>query len=84
MVFPKNFKQLAEIVRSASLSLVLPFGYNDCTFVDTRLDTTLIGALTLASSEQKALDEALKIGLRGDELKKFAQTYIAQHKAKHG
>ncbi|HSF59890.1 MAG TPA: protein tyrosine phosphatase family protein [Candidatus Binatia bacterium] len=35
-------------------------------------------------SEQKALDEALKIGLRGDELKKFAQTYIAQHKAKHG
>jgi protein tyrosine phosphatase (PTP) superfamily phosphohydrolase (DUF442 family) len=35
-------------------------------------------------SEQKALDEALKIGLRGDELKKFAQTYIAQHKAKRG
>jgi protein tyrosine phosphatase (PTP) superfamily phosphohydrolase (DUF442 family) len=33
-------------------------------------------------SEQKALDEALKIGLRGDELKKFAQSYIAQHKAK--
>ena len=35
-------------------------------------------------NEQKALDEALKIGLRGDELKKFAQTYIAQHKAKRG
>jgi protein tyrosine phosphatase (PTP) superfamily phosphohydrolase (DUF442 family) len=33
-------------------------------------------------SEQKALDEALKIGLRGDELKKFAQSYIAQSKAK--
>lgn len=33
-------------------------------------------------SEQRALDEALKIGLRGDELKKFAQTYIAQHQAK--
>lgn len=33
-------------------------------------------------SEEKALNEALKIGLRGDELKKFAQSYIAQHKAK--
>ncbi|HSE87869.1 MAG TPA: protein tyrosine phosphatase family protein [Candidatus Binatia bacterium] len=35
-------------------------------------------------SEDKALDEALKIGLRGDELKKFAQSYIAQNKAKRG
>jgi protein tyrosine phosphatase (PTP) superfamily phosphohydrolase (DUF442 family) len=35
-------------------------------------------------SEEKALDEALKIGLRGDELKKFAQTYIAQSKVKRG
>ena len=35
-------------------------------------------------SEEKALDEALKIGLRGDELKKFAQSYIAQNKAKRG
>ena len=35
-------------------------------------------------SEEKALDEALKIGLRGDELKKFAQSYIAQHKSKRG
>jgi protein tyrosine phosphatase (PTP) superfamily phosphohydrolase (DUF442 family) len=33
-------------------------------------------------SEEKALDEALKIGLRGDELKKFAQSYIARHKTK--
>jgi protein tyrosine phosphatase (PTP) superfamily phosphohydrolase (DUF442 family) len=33
-------------------------------------------------SQEKALEEALKIGLRGDELKKFAQSYIAQHKAK--
>ena len=33
-------------------------------------------------SEDKALDEALKIGLRGDELKKFAQSYIAQNKSK--
>ena len=31
----------------AFLMLVLTFGYNDCTFVDTRLDVTLIGALTL-------------------------------------
>jgi protein tyrosine phosphatase (PTP) superfamily phosphohydrolase (DUF442 family) len=35
-------------------------------------------------SEQKALDEALKIGLRGDELEKFAQSYITLHKAKPG
>jgi hypothetical protein len=35
-------------------------------------------------SEEQALDEALKIGLRGDELKKFAQSYIAQSKAKRG
>jgi len=35
-------------------------------------------------SEDKALDEALKIGLRGDELKKFAQSYIAQNKSKRG
>jgi len=35
-------------------------------------------------SEEKALDEALKIGLRGEELKKFAQSYIAQNKAKRG
>jgi protein tyrosine phosphatase (PTP) superfamily phosphohydrolase (DUF442 family) len=35
-------------------------------------------------SEEKALDEALKIGLRGDELRKFAQTYIAQSKLKRG
>jgi protein tyrosine phosphatase (PTP) superfamily phosphohydrolase (DUF442 family) len=33
-------------------------------------------------SEKKALDEAVKIGLRGDELKKFAESYIAQNKAK--
>ncbi|HEY7322547.1 MAG TPA: protein tyrosine phosphatase family protein [Candidatus Binatia bacterium] len=35
-------------------------------------------------SEEKALSEALKIGLRGDELKKFAQNYIAKNKAKRG
>ena len=36
-------------------------------------------------SEEKALDEALKIGLRGDEsLKKFAQSYIAQNKVRRG
>lgn len=35
-------------------------------------------------SEDKALDEALKIGLRGDELKKFAQNYIARNKLKRG
>ena len=33
-------------------------------------------------AEDKALQEAIKIGLRGDELKKFAGDYIAQHKAK--
>lgn len=33
-------------------------------------------------SEEKALDEAIKIGLRGDELKKFAKDYIARHKLK--
>src|SRR5262245_38709993 len=35
-------------------------------------------------SEDQALDEALKIGLRGDELKKFVQSYIAQNKSKRG
>ena len=33
-------------------------------------------------AEDKALQEAIKIGLRGDELKKFARDYIAQHKTK--
>lgn len=33
-------------------------------------------------SEARALDEAIKIGLRGDELKKFAKDYIASHKLK--
>jgi protein tyrosine phosphatase (PTP) superfamily phosphohydrolase (DUF442 family) len=33
-------------------------------------------------SEDKAMEEALRIGLRGDELKKFAQSYIAHHKSK--
>jgi protein tyrosine phosphatase (PTP) superfamily phosphohydrolase (DUF442 family) len=33
-------------------------------------------------AENKALEEALKIGLRGDELKKFARDYIAQRKTK--
>jgi uncharacterized protein (TIGR01244 family) len=33
-------------------------------------------------SQEKALEEALKIGLRGDELKNFAHSYIAQHKTK--
>jgi protein tyrosine phosphatase (PTP) superfamily phosphohydrolase (DUF442 family) len=33
-------------------------------------------------SEEKALEEAIKIGLRGEGLKKFAQNYIAQNKAK--
>jgi protein tyrosine phosphatase (PTP) superfamily phosphohydrolase (DUF442 family) len=33
-------------------------------------------------SEQKALDEAIKIGLRGEELKKFAKDYIAGHGVK--
>ena len=35
-------------------------------------------------SEERALDEALKIGMRGEDLKKFAQSYIAQNKAKRG
>jgi uncharacterized protein (TIGR01244 family) len=33
-------------------------------------------------SEERAMEEALKIGLRGEELKKFAHSYIAQHRAK--
>ena len=33
-------------------------------------------------AEDKAMEEAIKIGLRGDELKKFARDYIAQHKTK--
>lgn len=33
-------------------------------------------------AENKAMEEAIKIGLRGDELKKFARDYIAQHKTK--
>jgi hypothetical protein len=33
-------------------------------------------------SEEKALEEATKIGLRGEELKKFAKDYIASHKVK--
>jgi len=33
-------------------------------------------------SEEKALEEAIKIGLRGEELKTFAKNYIASHKAK--
>jgi len=33
-------------------------------------------------AEDKALEEAIKIGLRGDELKKFARDYLAQHKPK--
>jgi hypothetical protein len=32
-------------------------------------------------NEKKALDEAVKIGLSSDGLKKFAETYITQHKA---
>ena len=35
-------------------------------------------------SEEKALDEAMKIGLRGEGLKTFALRYIAQNKAKRG
>ena len=35
-------------------------------------------------SEEKALEEAVRIGLRSEELKKFAQSYIAQQKAKRG
>jgi protein tyrosine/serine phosphatase len=30
--------------------------------------------------EETALEEAVKIGLKGDELKKFARDYIAKHK----
>ena len=33
-------------------------------------------------SDERALDEALKIGLRGHDLKKFAQNYNAQNKSK--
>ena len=33
-------------------------------------------------AEDKALEEAIKIGLKGDELKKFASDYIAQYKPK--
>lgn len=33
-------------------------------------------------SEEKALEEATKIGLRGEELKKFAKDYIATRKPK--
>ena len=33
-------------------------------------------------AEDKALQEAIKIGLRGDELKKFANDYIAQRRTK--
>jgi protein tyrosine/serine phosphatase len=32
--------------------------------------------------EDKALEEAVKIGLRGDELKKFTRNYIAQRATK--
>jgi uncharacterized protein (TIGR01244 family) len=35
-------------------------------------------------NEKKALDEAVKIGLSSDGLKKFAESYIAQHKTKKG
>ena len=35
-------------------------------------------------AEDKALEEAIKIGLRGDELKKFARDYIAQRRSKQG
>jgi protein tyrosine phosphatase (PTP) superfamily phosphohydrolase (DUF442 family) len=35
-------------------------------------------------SEEKARDEAAKIGLTGEELKKFAKDYIAQQKATRG
>lgn len=35
-------------------------------------------------SEEKAEEEAVKIGLRSEELKKFAREYIAQQKAKKG
>jgi protein tyrosine phosphatase (PTP) superfamily phosphohydrolase (DUF442 family) len=39
-------------------------------------------ALEQGWAEDKAMEEAIKIGLRGDELKKFARDYIAQHKTK--
>ena len=32
-------------------------------------------------SEKKALEEAVRIGLSSDTLKKFAESYLAQHKA---
>ena len=35
-------------------------------------------------SEDKAEEEALKIGLRSEELKKFAKEYIGQQKTKRG
>jgi protein tyrosine phosphatase (PTP) superfamily phosphohydrolase (DUF442 family) len=35
-------------------------------------------------SEDKALDEAVKIGMSSEGLKKFARDYIAQHKPKQG
>ncbi|HEU4345019.1 MAG TPA: protein tyrosine phosphatase family protein [Candidatus Binatia bacterium] len=35
-------------------------------------------------SEDKALEEAVKIGLTGEHLKKFARDYIARHKQKRG
>jgi hypothetical protein len=39
-------------------------------------------ALEQGWAEDKAMEKAIKIGLRGDELKKFARDYIAQHKTK--
>jgi uncharacterized protein (TIGR01244 family) len=35
-------------------------------------------------SEEQALEEAVRIGLRSEELKKFARSYIAQQKVKKG
>ena len=35
-------------------------------------------------NEEKALDEAVKIGLRGDELKKFAKTTLRKTKQSAG
>jgi protein tyrosine/serine phosphatase len=35
-------------------------------------------------SEDKALDEAVKIGMSSEGLKKFARDYIAQRRAKDG
>ena len=40
--------------------------------------------LELGWSEEKAQEEAVKIGLRSEELKKFAKEYIAQQKLKKG